>query len=1070
MWAIEEREDDILQNGNKGLVAKTDRAFHGCSTKFMEQLKDDDLIIQYEVKGQRRPFKCGGEYIKVFNKPFRPERLFRNTSYSILFGPDRCGTIGKIVFILRIYNQLTREYIEHQLTSPIFTLMDGESHVYRLTIRKNDTFTIMRDKIIEFDGWFKPQEGQEELFDPPIFPKEMIPDPSARKPRGWDEREYIDDPDDVKPADWAGDRIPQWIDDPEDAGPPENWNETEEYYIPDADAAQPIEWNEEEDGVWERPMIPNPRCPPLVEFKNAQEEARKAKSGKGKVKGKKGKEAAKADTAGAEDGASSATKGSGDSDVMYAGCGKYQPAQLQNPEWPGEWRPRKIKNPKYNGTWSAPLIKNPLYHPLKSAHDAVRHIFGVGFDLWEAGQGVGMFLEKTRQEEQIERQRVREGVDGRGFGKLFAKLTKLNPLARNLTVSKSYYDDDASQGAEGEEGAGREQEEEEDEDEFVVGANSHSSNPFSKDAASNSAADSSSSSSSSSSKTSGKSSKSLPPVVSYSYEANGKSSFVNWGATVSMGNAGVLFDNIILCTKDAEADAFLKGPDKWELRSTLERKRRAREDKYALDKEEKRNNLKTIEEFFKVGSHNLFGLSTPVWVKEGDVDFDMEEEEEEEGEEGEEGRKGSRNVNNNNRAKKGESSEEDILNDLKKGDEAVKRREEVRAERQKMLQMEEEAEQAREKMKQMIEMKALDLWEKRQVLWIVAFVGCGLMMLLGVLVCVANRQEKSRKKALAEMMAKKGLKEKSEKKAVKSKSASSSSDSKKAEKAEKSSAVSSILRRKKKVEVKHDDDDDSSNEKEDEKEGEEEERDKSEEREGEDNSEEEEDNNAKEEEDKEEEEEEEERKGMKKERKSAKATAAPSSITQKQRIRSSEGGIVKSVEIIEEDGIRIRRIRRVREKKPSSSSSSSSSASGVNEVVDANEALAGANTNNNRSDNNCNNASIMNEKETEKAEKAEKAKVPKKETVRRVKKEKREKQKKKKKESRKKQKKQKEEKRKKERRKKREKEERQRGRGKKRKSWLQFRRLLQRVFFVLFLTHQKDHQRRRSQEESIKSE
>lgn len=117
-WVIEPRADDILQDGNLGLVPTTDRAFHACTMKTFHQTRNDDLIIQYEVKGQTHPYRCGGAYLKVFNRPFRPESFTKNTSYSILFGPDRCGDIGKILFIMRLYNPWTQQFVEHRLANP----------------------------------------------------------------------------------------------------------------------------------------------------------------------------------------------------------------------------------------------------------------------------------------------------------------------------------------------------------------------------------------------------------------------------------------------------------------------------------------------------------------------------------------------------------------------------------------------------------------------------------------------------------------------------------------------------------------------------------------------------------------------------------------------------------------------------------------------------------------------------------------------------------------------------------------------------------------------------------------
>lgn len=57
-----------------------------------------------------------------------------------------------------------------------------------------------------------------------------------KKPEDWVEEAQIPDPQDVKPDGW--DDVPEMIS--------------------DESAEQPEDWDEEEDGAWEQPMIPNP--------------------------------------------------------------------------------------------------------------------------------------------------------------------------------------------------------------------------------------------------------------------------------------------------------------------------------------------------------------------------------------------------------------------------------------------------------------------------------------------------------------------------------------------------------------------------------------------------------------------------------------------------------------------------------------------------------------------------------------------------------------------------------------------------------------------------------------------
>ncbi|AEE28292.1 calreticulin 3 [Arabidopsis thaliana] len=68
-----------------------------------------------------------------------------------------------------------------------------------------------------------------------ILPPRKIKVKNAKKPEDWDDREYIDDPNDVKPEGF--DSIPR--------------------EIPDRKAKEPEDWDEEENGLWEPPKIPN---------------------------------------------------------------------------------------------------------------------------------------------------------------------------------------------------------------------------------------------------------------------------------------------------------------------------------------------------------------------------------------------------------------------------------------------------------------------------------------------------------------------------------------------------------------------------------------------------------------------------------------------------------------------------------------------------------------------------------------------------------------------------------------------------------------------------------------------
>jgi len=90
---------------------------------------------------------------------------------------------------------------------------------------------------------------------------------------------------------------------------------------------KPDDWNNEEDGKWEAPLIENPVCQTI-------------------------------------------------------GCGEWKRRLMKNPLYKGKWAPRKIKNPEYKGPWSAKRILNPNYYEEKNPLGNLPNIGAIAFDLW----------------------------------------------------------------------------------------------------------------------------------------------------------------------------------------------------------------------------------------------------------------------------------------------------------------------------------------------------------------------------------------------------------------------------------------------------------------------------------------------------------------------------------------------------------------------------------------------------------------------------------------------------------------------------------------------------------------
>ena len=97
--------------------------------------------------------------------------------------------------------------------------------------------------------------------------------------------------------------------------------------IPDPEAEKPEDWDDEEDGDWIAPQVPNPKC------------------------------------------------------SEASGCGKWERPMTKNPAYKGKWSAPFIDNPAYKGTWKPRKISNPKYYEDK--HPANFEPMGaIGFELW----------------------------------------------------------------------------------------------------------------------------------------------------------------------------------------------------------------------------------------------------------------------------------------------------------------------------------------------------------------------------------------------------------------------------------------------------------------------------------------------------------------------------------------------------------------------------------------------------------------------------------------------------------------------------------------------------------------
>jgi calreticulin len=214
---------------DKGIQTSEDARFYGISApleKTYTSEKGKDLVIQYAVKHEQK-IDCGGAYLKLLpgGKKFKAAEFGGETPYSVMFGPDVCGSSNKKTHVILNYSPKNENLL---IKKEVNTETDNVSHLYTLLVRSDNTFEVFIDNKSVRSGKL------EDEFD--FLPEKQIKDPEAKKPEDWVDNAKIPDPEDKKPDGW--DDIPK--------------------EIPDPDAKKPDDWDDEDDGEWEPPMIDNP--------------------------------------------------------------------------------------------------------------------------------------------------------------------------------------------------------------------------------------------------------------------------------------------------------------------------------------------------------------------------------------------------------------------------------------------------------------------------------------------------------------------------------------------------------------------------------------------------------------------------------------------------------------------------------------------------------------------------------------------------------------------------------------------------------------------------------------------
>ncbi|KAL0974380.1 hypothetical protein UPYG_G00219680 [Umbra pygmaea] len=159
-WKLEEPEA-ILQPGNRVLVMKSSGKHHAIAAylnrPFTFQHKHTLLCLQYEVRFGKG-VECSGAYVKLLTQTdrLRLSQFSEDTPYSVMFGPDKCGTNHRLHLIVRVTNPSDGRYQEMHAAQPTDDLRpyftDRQPHLYTLNLYADSKYEIFIDKSLVSQG------------------------------------------------------------------------------------------------------------------------------------------------------------------------------------------------------------------------------------------------------------------------------------------------------------------------------------------------------------------------------------------------------------------------------------------------------------------------------------------------------------------------------------------------------------------------------------------------------------------------------------------------------------------------------------------------------------------------------------------------------------------------------------------------------------------------------------------------------------------------------------------------------------------------------------------------------
>ncbi|KDO53080.1 hypothetical protein CISIN_1g014803mg [Citrus sinensis] len=171
---------------DKGIQTHTDARHYAISAKIPEfSNKNRTLVVQYSIRFEQ-DIECGGGYIKLLSAYVNQKKFGGDAPYSLMFGPDICGTQKKHLHVILSYQGQN-----YPIKKELECETDKLTHFYTFILRPDASYSILIDN--------RERDSGSMYTDWDILPPRKIKAVNAKKPADWDDREYIDDPNAVKP-------------------------------------------------------------------------------------------------------------------------------------------------------------------------------------------------------------------------------------------------------------------------------------------------------------------------------------------------------------------------------------------------------------------------------------------------------------------------------------------------------------------------------------------------------------------------------------------------------------------------------------------------------------------------------------------------------------------------------------------------------------------------------------------------------------------------------------------------------------------------------------------------------